>query len=160
MRQTKKLDLPAAGNHGIIKQEVCAMRRWKIFLAAMVVLAVAGGVFLYLNFRSPTLHIVPGSVTPTGASFTLRNRSWHPLGFSHAFRLERLTDNGWELIEDVRWSFPIAQYLGGFGSYEFDRGWNELAPGEYRLIKAFCTQPAMRRNVTLTAPFTIDGGSE
>lgn len=111
-----------------------------------------------------SLSVLPGSVTPSGASFRLFHNTNAALQFGSEYTLQKLQDGEWR-------SVPYAIENGAFTmeAYNLPKGeprtlavswgwlYGELPPGEYRLLKTVMDFRSAGDfdNYTLAAEFTV-----
>lgn len=111
-----------------------------------------------------SLSVLPGSVTPSGASFRLFHNTNASLQFGSEYVLQKLQDREWISVPYVieNGAFTMEAYnlpKGEPRTLAVSWGWlyGELPPGEYRLLKTVTDFRSTGDfdNYTLAAEFTV-----
>lgn len=111
-----------------------------------------------------SLSVLPGSVTPSGASFRLYHNTDAELQFGAAYTLQKLQNGEWSDLPYVieNGAFTMEAYSlpkGEPQTLAVSWGWlyGELPPGEYRLVKTVTDFRGTGDydNYTLAAEFTV-----
>ena len=120
----------------------------KTIVLLLSALLLLGSAACRVEERPPVeLTLVDGTLTPSGASFLLRNQWEYGIFYGDEYSLQRKAGFAWRDI-DVVSGFPLtATMLPPGGEHCLDIDWScfygELAPGSYRLVKDYsqCDDP-------------------
>ena len=101
------------------------------------------------------------TLTPQGASFTLRNNTGTPYIYGAEYRIEKQENNTWRAVEtDGEMMFTAIGYLlNAHGTATVDVNWEfgygTLEAGSYRLVKTFRNDSAREETHEVAAVFEI-----